>query len=290
MMGACHAPLPGASVARDIHAGIGCGWRRPHPGAWHAPPYAPPGRGVGDAPVRVNVTVDGCAHRRSSPLAGFIETNGAALWWAHAMRPYRGIGRARPMRGVTHAVGLGILGCMFDPRHHNRRTGRLRGYDYCGVGYYFITICAATRRDVFGQLAPDGVRLNRHGAVVREAWLATPALRPEIVLDEWVIMPDHFHALLFIGEGSTDAARPCPSPAPAAETVGLYRPPRSLGALVGGFKGAVTSQLRTWRAAMGYADVPIWQRNYYDHIVRHDWRTRPHPRIHLEQPLCGVPR
>lgn len=83
-----------------------------------------------------------------------------------------------------------------NPQH--RRSIRLSGYDYRAAGAYFITICAHEKRPVFGTMRNDKIMLNVYGKIVEEEWLRTAELRPNIDLDEWVIMPNHFHAIVVI--------------------------------------------------------------------------------------------
>lgn len=83
---------------------------------------------------------------------------------------------------------------VFSPR--NRRSPRLDGFDYTQRRWYFITICTAHRQPFFGELCPDGVALSDIGVIVEEEWLRTAEVRDDIILDEFVVMPDHFHALV----------------------------------------------------------------------------------------------
>lgn len=80
----------------------------------------------------------------------------------------------------------------------HRRSIRLRGYDYTRQGAYFVTVCTEERRRVFGTVVNGRMALNDAGRVVRDEWLKSAAIRHEIVLDEWVDMPDHFHAIVAI--------------------------------------------------------------------------------------------
>ena len=164
---------------------------------------------------------------------------------------------------------------------HNRqtqrpRTLRLRGYDYCAPGAYFITICTAKQKFTLGRIVKGEMRLNQFGRVVKNEWLRTATIRPELKLDAFIVMPNHFHAIVAIEAPEVGAHRRAPLHLPAAAQticVGahggapLQRPPRSLGSLIAGFKSAVTICInrirRTPRAS-------LWQRNYYEHIIRND--------------------
>lgn len=146
------------------------------------------------------------------------------------------------------------------PLIHNRQSTRLRGYDYSRAGAYFITLCAWERSALFGDIVNDGVELSIPGTIVRDEWLRSAQIRCELKLDTFVVMPNHLHAVVWLG----------------------HKPTRALGALVAGFKAATT---RTINEAMGTVGHPVWQRNYHDRIIRDD---RELNRIHqyiLDNPL-----
>ena len=85
-----------------------------------------------------------------------------------------------------------------DARQRQRRSIRLRGYDYSQNGAYFVTVCVQNRECVFGQVVNGEMILNEAGCMVEDEWLKTPAVRPEVELDEFVMMPNHFHAIIMI--------------------------------------------------------------------------------------------
>ena len=91
-------------------------------------------------------------------------------------------------------------------------------------------------------------------------------IRPSVYLDEFVVMPNHFHAIIFLPSiadaNDVVGAHGC---APSGGESSLSRTPKSLGALIAGFKSTVTKQINVLRAA---PCTPVWQRNYYEHIVR----------------------
>ena len=83
----------------------------------------------------------------------------------------------------------------YDPSIHHRRSIRLRGHDYASPGLYFVTLCKADRRPIFGTIVNGRMALTDAGRVVREEWPRSAVIRREIELDEWVVMPNHFHAI-----------------------------------------------------------------------------------------------
>jgi hypothetical protein len=74
-----------------------------------------------------------------------------------------------------------------------RRSLRLRGYDYSQAGAYFVTVCVENRTCLFGGIVDGEMRLNDAGRIVADEWMKSGAIRNEIELDEWVVMPNHFH-------------------------------------------------------------------------------------------------
>ena len=95
---------------------------------------------------------------------------------------------------------------MTTSQHHvrrNRRSIRLQGYDYTQAGAYFVTICTHNRQCLFGDIADGEMRLNRLGQIVVDEWMKTAQIRAEIELDEWVVMPNHFHGIVVIGGRGT---------------------------------------------------------------------------------------
>lgn len=109
------------------------------------------------------------------------------------------------------------------------------------------------------------MQLNSYGTIVEEEWLRTPVLRPYIELDEYSIMPNHFHGILVIMDtgGAQRAAPLHTSPQKPIPFVSS----RSLGAVVRAFKSAVTKRINELRESPGN---PVWQRGYYEDVVRNE--------------------
>ena len=91
----------------------------------------------------------------------------------------------------------------YNPNIHNRRSIRLKGYDYSQAGLYFITACVQNRECLFGKIIDGGMILNDAGKMVDTQWLALSTRFSNISLHEYIIMPNHFHAILEITVGST---------------------------------------------------------------------------------------
>ena len=157
----------------------------------------------------------------------------------------------------------------YDPARHHRRSIRLKGYDYTQAGAYFVTLCVQGRECLLGAVTAGEMILNELGQIVREEWERSSEIRREIELDEFVVMPNHTHGIVWIIE--TDDVRASvrpPQPAPVrAHGRAPQRAPKSLGSFVAGFKSAATKRINEQRGMPG---VPVWQRNYYEHIIRND--------------------
>src|SRR4030065_493359 len=101
-----------------------------------------------------------------------------------------------------------------------RRSIRLPGFDYASPGAYFVTVCSLQRRPLFGEVVNDQVRLSPLGAIAVESWQWLSAQYPYVALDEWILMPNHLHAILILREDITGARRGgprAPRPPPREE-------------------------------------------------------------------------
>ncbi|WP_413175267.1 transposase [Anabaena azotica] len=150
----------------------------------------------------------------------------------------------------------------YDPQKHHRRSIRLKGYDYSQEGAYFVTICTHNRERLFGNIINSQMELNEYGHAVVEGWLKTPELRPNVELDEFIVMPNHLHGIIIICRGVLQYA-PTTESMPISNSL-LRSPSQTIGAIVRGFKGAVTKQINQMR---DLPETPIWQRNYYESII-----------------------
>jgi REP element-mobilizing transposase RayT len=173
----------------------------------------------------------------------------------------------------------------YDPSRHHRRSIRLKGYDYTSPGAYFVTICVRGGECLLGEVVDGKMQLNEWGRVVGYYWGRMPRHFPHVELDAWVVMPNHVHGIIVItdrptgrGEASLttrslpESAPPGPVSSPAKPVSGDASPLRptgassgSLGAIVGNFKSVTTRRINRMRKTPG---MPVWQRNYWEHIVR----------------------
>jgi REP element-mobilizing transposase RayT len=157
---------------------------------------------------------------------------------------------------------------MHDPDKHHRRSIRLRGFDYRSASGYFLTICTHDREPIFAVSTNGVTRLTPEGEVVRNEWLRSGEIRNEMVLDAFVVMPNHIHGIVVIvGAHGMPPDGICTQENRAHGRAPLHRSGRTLGSFVAGFKSACTKQIKEMR---GMSVLPVWQRNYYERIIRND--------------------
>lgn len=93
----------------------------------------------------------------------------------------------------------------FNPEKHHRKSIRSKDYDYSGAGGYYLTICSFKRDCIFGKVIKGEMYLNKISRVVKEEWMNSVYLRKEIILDEFIIMPNHVHGIVMITESDAGA-------------------------------------------------------------------------------------
>ena len=147
-------------------------------------------------------------------------------------------------------------------RPDGRRSIRLPGYDYSQEGAYVITIVVKDRACRFGNIVGNAVELNTVGMIVQEEWEKTKIIRPNVDLDTFVVMPIHVHGIIILNESGRGTSRRAP-------TVERFGKPtsNSIPTIVRLFKSVSTKRINEICNTPG---VPVWQRNYYEHIIRDD--------------------
>lgn len=150
----------------------------------------------------------------------------------------------------------------YDPEKHDRGSIRLHGYDYAQSGAYFVTICVAGRRCIFGAILDGAMMPNKFGLVVANQWTGLPTHYENVVLDGFALMPNHIHGIIRLIDGlhvpvgaGFKPAQPCPEP----------KPRHGLPEIIRGFKTFSSRAINQLRRTPG---EPVWQRNYYEHVVR----------------------
>jgi len=108
--------------------------------------------------------------------------------------------------------------------------------------------------------------LNEYGEIARNEWIKTASVRANVVLDVFVIMPNHIHGIIILtgnGSGNVGATRRVASNGRVARTMQSG----SIGAIIGQFKSVATKRINVRRGTLG---LPVWQRNYYERVLRED--------------------
>jgi len=143
-----------------------------------------------------------------------------------------------------------------------RNSLRLQGYDYAEEGAYFMTVVTKGRIPLFGRIVKGEMQLNEFGRIVEFTWKDLVNHNPDIELEEFVVMPNHFHGIIIlsgaglpsrINRSGTQNSR---GPAPTE---------RSISEIMRQFKTFSAKRINLLRNTPGEA---VWQRNFYDHIIR----------------------
>lgn len=165
----------------------------------------------------------------------------------------------------------------YDPQIHHRQSIRLNGYDYSQAGAYFVTIVAYNREPLFGEIVQDDLKISRLGWIVQQAWFDLPRHYPYVVLDEFCIMPNHVYGIIVLtGEGrggsfparvslpDTNHSGPYTLP-DQAQTRPYEKTRHGLSEIVRALKSFSARRINIIRQTTG---MPVWQRNYYERVIR----------------------
>lgn len=175
----------------------------------------------------------------------------------------------------------------YNHNFHNRNSIRMQGYDYSQPGAYFITICTHHKECLFGEINSGKMKLSTLGEIAYYQWIQLPYRFATIKLDTFVIMPNHLHGIIIInetqhpisrrGEAGENRHGSSPkiqiSPASPSNTndysLDVSKPggtiSGSIGAIIQNFKSLTTRKINI---LLRSRNKPIWQRNYYEHIIR----------------------
>ncbi|HEY3132705.1 MAG TPA: transposase [Acidobacteriota bacterium] len=159
-----------------------------------------------------------------------------------------------------------------------RKSIRLKGYDYTREGSYYVTLCTQNKKCIFGKVVEGQMELNDLGKIVAGSWKWLARRYSYVELDEWIVMPNHFHGILVIV--GTGDLRTVPTDSNPVQKSGKIKP---LGRLIGAFK-TVSSTRISQLSSLSASEV--WQRDFYDHIIRDRadlLRIRQYIR---ENPMC----
>jgi len=138
-------------------------------------------------------------------------------------------------------------------------SARLKGWDYSGAGWYFVTLCTRGRECFFGDVVDGEMRLSSIGEIVADEWQRTPTIHPNIALDEWIVMPNHLHGIIVITYRVETPRR--------GVSTTRQQPSRlqsnSLGSIIGQIKSVCTKRIH----AGGCREFE-WQERFHDEIIR----------------------
>ncbi|ACK65071.1 conserved hypothetical protein [Rippkaea orientalis PCC 8801] len=137
----------------------------------------------------------------------------------------------------------------YNPDIHHRHSIRLNNYDYSQSGAYFITLCTYQKEYLFGEIINDKMKLNLLGNTVECNWQKLTHYYSYLQLDNFVIMPNHLHGILVLTDQKYNIKR------------------KGIPEIIRGFKTFSARQINRIRQS---PNVPVWQRNYYEHIIRNE--------------------
>ena len=138
----------------------------------------------------------------------------------------------------------------------------MKGYDYSKAGAYFVTICTWNKECIFGEIDDEKMKLNEYGKTVFEEWHRSSKIRREIGMDAFVIMPNHIHGIVIIHDTIIEQHN-----MGANGRSPLRMKSKSISSFIAGFKSAVAKRINQMRNTPA---TPVWQRNYYEHVIRNE--------------------
>ena len=144
----------------------------------------------------------------------------------------------------------------YDAKKHHRRSIRLDGYGYSKAGAYFVTICTKNRECLFGEIVDGEMRLNDAGRMVQSVWIELPRHYAGVNIDAFVTMPNHVHGIIVLMDVGIVGAGFKPAPT---------KKRHCLPEIVRAFKTFSARHINQWRGTCG---TPVWQRNYYERVIR----------------------
>ncbi|NEX14063.1 MAG: transposase [Prosthecochloris sp.] len=160
-----------------------------------------------------------------------------------------------------------------DKKHQlpKRKHLRLPEYDYAQEGVYFVTVCTQDKKCLFGDVVDTAMVLNDAGEMVKRCWQEIPVHFPHVALDCFVVMPNHVHGIVFIGDASGIVGAKNFSPlrfSKPCNNIQNQRPSgtsKTIGSIVRGFKIGVTKWMR-----QNTSTHKVWQRNYFERVIRNE--------------------
>jgi REP element-mobilizing transposase RayT len=154
---------------------------------------------------------------------------------------------------------------IYNPDIHHRQSVRLRAYDYSQDGAYFVTICTLNRLCIFGGIDSGTMILNENGIIAQQCLQEIPTHYPNAICQHFVVMPNHVHGIIELNIRTAPVGALHATPLPPNRMSQISPAAGSIPTIVRSYKSAVTQRIHQ----TGYLGM-IWQRNYYEHIIRDD--------------------
>ena len=166
----------------------------------------------------------------------------------------------------------------YDPNKHHRRSIRLKGYDYSQPGAYFVTICIQGGFRLLGEIADGNIYPSEPGKMVRAIWCELPLHYRGVEVDAFVLMPNHIHGIILLTHENKKRVMPD----------GQICQPMTLGNVVHRFKSLTTARYREGVINKGWHRFTkrLWQRNYYEEIIRNEMSWQIIRKYILYNPLA----
>jgi len=149
---------------------------------------------------------------------------------------------------------------LFNNKYRVEST-RLKGWDYTSSGLYYVTICTYKMKMYFGNIEKGKVILSKEGEIVYDEWNKTPGLRNNVVLDEYIVMPNHFHGIIGL-EKIDENLKSETCQRHVSTEAKLIKD--SLGSIINQFKGKCTKEIHKFN------NVFKWQGRFHDRIIRNE--------------------
>jgi REP element-mobilizing transposase RayT len=152
----------------------------------------------------------------------------------------------------------------FNPAIHHCRSIRLPGFDYGQPGAYFVTLCTRHRECLFGEVVNEEIQMNSLGQAVASCWNDLENHYGHVDLDAFVVMPNHVHGIIVLTQGTLATVGAGFKPAPTTPDIAKRH---GLPEIVRAFKTFPSRGINQLRGTPGQ---PVWQRNYYEHVIRNE--------------------
>lgn len=147
-----------------------------------------------------------------------------------------------------------------ESKSYRINSTRIPEFDYSSESYYFITICSFQKQQKFSEIKNGNIYLNEIGKIIKKEWLNTEQIRDNVIMDDYVIMPNHIHGIIVLN------SHLCAEKT-TWRVVSTTLKSSSLGSIVGQIKSITTKRIRK---LTNNPEIKIWQPRFYEHIIRND--------------------